>query len=138
MHVGHNVLADGNVSADGLGSPVVVSVDGASVDGDFVVEDLADVMVVTFGLDGGVERRGSNVVFVAHRLSFFDDVRANKVIQGSLSRRCFFALCSSKLGTVLLHFRNDALCYCDSLLLPDQSAFAFLVPMYGYKVVPVH
>ena len=54
MHVGHNVLADGNVSADGLGSPVVVSVDGASVDGDFVVEDLADVMVVTFGLDGGV------------------------------------------------------------------------------------
>jgi len=54
VHVGHSVSADGNVGADGLGSPVVVSVDRSSVDGDFVVEDFPDVMVVASGSDGGM------------------------------------------------------------------------------------
>lgn len=54
MHVGHGVLADGNVSLDGLVSPVVVGDDGTSMDGDLVVVDGADVFVVTLGLDGGV------------------------------------------------------------------------------------
>jgi len=54
VHVGHGVLADGNVGLDSLGSPVVVGVDGTSVVGDLVVEDGADVFVVTLGLDSGV------------------------------------------------------------------------------------
>jgi len=54
VHVGHGVLADGNVSLDGLGSPVVVSVDSTSMVSDLVMEDGADVFVMAGGLDSGV------------------------------------------------------------------------------------
>jgi len=50
VHVGHGVLADGNVSADGLGSPVVMGVDGFVVGLNFAVEDTLDGVVVTLGL----------------------------------------------------------------------------------------
>jgi len=54
VHVGHGVLADGNVGLDSLGSPVVVGVDGTSVVSDLVMEDGADVFVMAGGLDSGV------------------------------------------------------------------------------------
>jgi len=54
VHVAHDVLADGNVGTDGLGSPVVVSVDGSVVNGDLGVEDSLDVHVVSSGSDVGV------------------------------------------------------------------------------------